>query len=577
MSIYGRLLYFLGEIRKEIIGKIMLTLAVSVTYIVQAVFMAKTVNAILADPAITGIVGPMLIVAAAILVRSGLLRIGETYTKTVAEKIKGRLRQLIQAHIFKLGPGQMNEKRSGEVTALMLDGIENLEPFFVSYVPQVFSVVITAIFAFIYLGKYDMFTTLILMGAMLLCVAVPFVMIPLVERNIDSYWAQYSKLTSQYIDVIQGMTTLKTLNAEETMGETITKDATAFWKRSIRNTGISLANSALMLTLTGVTSSLCVLISAYRAYAGIVPVTTVSLFLFMTIECARPLYDLNRYWHSSFLGLSTAKGLFQILDTIPKVVDNDRRLEGGINDKPSISLENVSFSYIEGEEVLKDVSFDIPGGKKTAIVGRSGAGKSTLFNLLLRHYDPAEGRVLINGEDLKDYGISYLRSKETAVFQDTFLFYGSIEDNIRISKPEATDEEVRKAAELANAKTFIEKTPEGYKTLVGERGLMLSGGERQRISIARAVLKASPILLLDEATASVDADSEKLIQDAIDNLATGCTTVIIAHRLSTVKNADNIVVMDNGRVAEQGTHKELMEKKGTYYELVRAQEEFENA
>lgn len=198
------------------------------------------------------------------------------------------------------------------------------------------------------------------------------------------------------------------------------------------------------------------------------------------------------------------------------------------------------------------------------------------MSLLIRFYDPDEGRITINGMDMKDYSLGYMQGSIAAVFQDTFLFHGTVAENIRMSRPDATDREVREAAIMARANDFIENLPEGYNTVIGERGLTLSGGERQRLSIARAILKDSPILVLDEATASVDAESEKLIQTAIDELSGRKTAVIVAHRLSTIRNADNIIVMDDGMVAEQGTHEELIAAGGIYHELVKAQEEIKN-
>lgn len=576
MNVYVRLLGFLGGIRNEIAGKTLLGLAISATYLVQAVLMAQIVNLVFGSAGAAELFSRLAAVAAAILIRSFLMKTGETYTRTMAQKIKGKIRAAVLEHMFRLGPGQMNEKRSGEVTSLVLDGVEALEHFYVSFIPQVFTVLAVGGFSFFYLLRLDPLTSWVLIGAMVFCVVVPIATIPLVEKNIGAYWENYSRLTAQYIDAVQGLTTLKTLDAEESMGRTLEKEATAFWHRSIRNTGISLSNASLMLVLTSVTSSITVVIAALRAYNGTIDAAAVPLFLFLTVECARPLFDLNRYWHSSFLGLSTAKGLFDLMDTRPNIVDKDGAAESGIEEMPEIVFENVSFSYAGSEDVLKNVSLRIPAGSKTAIVGRSGSGKSTIVNLLMRFYEPQEGRITINGKDMKDYGLAYLQSRMSAVFQDTFLFYGTVADNIRMSRPDATDEEVRAAAKLARADMFIDGLPQGYDTVVGERGLTLSGGERQRISIARAILKDSPVMILDEATASVDAESEKLIQAAIDELSGKRTSVIVAHRLSTVREADSIIVLENGSVAEQGTHDELLAKKGIYHELIRAQEEIKN-
>ena len=573
---YIRLLKYIKELRGEVLKKTLLSLCLTFTYIIQAIAMARIVNMLFEGSRLSAMTGEFIVVIAAISLRAVAVKINETFTKTMAEKIKGSLRYSVLSHIFRLGPGQMTEKRSGEVTSLMVDGIESLEPFFVNFLPQVITVITTGIFAFIYLGRYDIKGAILLIAAMVLCVLIPFLTVPIVEKNINNYWEDYSRLTSQYIDAVQGITTLKTLDAEESMGETLEKDATAFWHRSIRNTGISLSNSAVILVLTAVTSSLSVVYVALRAHMGIVPVSAVTLFLFLTVECARPLFDLNRYWHSSFLGISTARGLFAILDTEPKVKEAGNPVNEGLEGKPEIEFSHVDFSYTGTEDVLHDVSFTIPAGSRTAIVGRSGSGKSTLINLMLRFYEPGSGAIKYNGKDIREYGIDYLESKISAVFQDSFLFYGNIMDNIRMAKPDASDEEVINAAKMANVDEFVSALSDGYDTIVGERGFTLSGGERQRVSIARAILKDSPILLLDEATASVDAENEQKIQHSLDMLSRDRTSVIVAHRLSTVQNADKIIVMDKGRVVEEGTHDELLKKGGIYHSLVKAQEEVKN-
>ena len=575
MNVYGKLLWYVSEIKREIAVKTLLLLASSATYILQAILMASVVNLVFSDGSLKSILVRVAVVVAAILVRGFILRYIETYTRIMAARIKEKLRMSLLSKIYDLGPGYMSGKRSGKVTSLVLDGIEALEPFYVRYVPQIITVLVSGTFVFCYLVRYDAVSALALIASMLLCVIVPLATVPAMERTVTDYWTDYSTLTSQYIDSIQGMTTLKTLDAEQSMGEVLRRDATAFWKRSIRNTGISLSNSALMFILTSVTSSLTVVLAAIRAMHGIVPATAVTAFLFLAVECARPMIELNSAWHASFLGMSVAKEMFGLMEMDPPVKDPEDPVLLDVSDRlPEIRFDAVRFSYPgREEEVLHGVTFAVPPGSTTAVVGPSGAGKSTILSLVLRFYDVTGGSVTFNGTDIRRYALRALQDQIGVVFQDTYLFYGTIAENIRMARPDASDEEVREAATAANAHDFIMAFPDGYETIVGERGVTLSGGERQRISIARAILKDAPVLLLDEATSSVDAESEALIQSALSELTKQRTTIIVAHRLSTVRGADNIIVLNDGMVAEQGTHSELMAADGVYRSLIRAQEE----
>ena len=245
--------------------------------------------------------------------------------------------------------------------------------------------------------------------------------------------------------------------------------------------------------------------------------------------------------------------------------------------KGEVKFENVSFAYDPERQILKDVSFEVPAGKMVAIVGPSGAGKSTISRILFRFYELTSGRVLIDGQDIRDVTQASLRAAIGMVPQDTVLFNDTILYNIRYGRPEATDAQVREAARLAQIHDFIMTLPQGYDSLVGERGLKLSGGEKQRVAIARTILKSPPILMLDEATSALDSHTEKDIQDALERVARERTSLVIAHRLSTVVHADNIIVLDHGAIVEQGTHLELLARGGLYASLWARQREADQA
>ena len=267
--------------------------------------------------------------------------------------------------------------------------------------------------------------------------------------------------------------------------------------------------------------------------------------------------------------LTSASKVFEILEEEPDVQDIGLPLD--ISIEGEIDVKNITFGYESYNPVLENVSVRIEPGEMIGIVGHSGSGKSTLINLIMRLYDVNEGAIMIDDVNIKDISQNALRSQMGVVLQETFLFSGTVQDNIRYSKPFATEEEVIRAARAANAHDFIINLPEGYNTIVGEKGYSMSGGERQRIAIARAIIHDPKILILDEATASLDTETEKLIQDAMVKLVQNRTTLAIAHRLSTLRNADKLLVLDHGKVAEFGTHSELLANKGIYWKLVMAQ------
>ncbi len=313
----------------------------------------------------------------------------------------------------------------------------------------------------------------------------------------------------------------------------------------------------------GVGMAIVMVMSALEVRAGTQSIGDFVFINAMLMQLSIPLNFIGFIYREIRQGLTDIEQMFDLLDVKQEVVDKPGAPALKI-DKGAIRFEDVHFAYDANRPILKGISFEVPAGKTVAIVGPSGAGKSTISRLLFRFYDVQSGTVSIDGQDVRDVAQESLRKAIGMVPQDTVLFNDTIAYNIRYGRPDATNEEVEKAAELAQISSFIKHLPEGYKSMVGERGLKLSGGEKQRVAIARTILKAPPILILDEATSALDTATEQEIQSALDIVSRGRTTLVIAHRLSTVIGADEIIVLKDGLIAERGTHRMLLKHKGLY-------------
>jgi ATP-binding cassette subfamily B protein len=380
---------------------------------------------------------------------------------------------------------------------------------------------------------------------------------------------------SRAVDSLLNYETVKYFNNEAYEAKRYDENL-ATWERARRKNRLSLfALNGGQATIIALSMTSMMTLAAYRVASGDMTIGDFVLINAFTMQIFMPLNFLGFVYREIRGSLANIENLFTILYKQPQIIDQSDASSLKIS-KGQIRFSQVGFHYAADRPILNNIDFEIAAGQKVAVVGESGAGKSTLVKLLFRFYDPVHGMISIDGQDISQVSQQSLRQQIGIVPQDTVLFNDSIKENIRYGNPDATDEEVRNAMQLAHLSQFVDALPKGWETKVGERGLKLSGGEKQRVSIARTLLKRPPIMLFDEATSSLDSQSEQMILSALQQVAKGHTSLVIAHRLSTVIDADLILVLQQGKIVEKGTHQQLIERGGLYLKLWQAQQQTEH-
>ncbi|KVL93945.1 ATP-binding cassette domain-containing protein [Burkholderia stagnalis] len=562
----GRLWAMMAGVRWRVAAAVALGLVAMGVGILRFVFLGRMLALVFNGAPVRSIAGAAAATAACVLLRAWLDHRRTVLAQHTAGQVQARLRARLFDRIAALGPAWFSGERTGGVMLAVVDGVEQLQTFFGVYLPQLVIAACAPVMIFAVLAWWDVPTAAILLAGALVTLALPQLVHRADRRAALARSAAFNAFGEEFLDAVQGLPTLKAFGQGAAFGEKLARKARALSDSTFWVLALGLLTRFFTDLGTGLGAAAAIAVGAWRVRHGDMSLEALLIVLMAGSEIFRPLRDLRGVLHQGMIGQSAANAIHALLDAPGTAPAAAPRVTGL---RPELVFDGVRFAYPgRRADAHAALSFAVREGETVAIVGPSGAGKSTIVRLLLRQHDAQGGAIRIGGHDVRALDPDQVREMIAVVAQDATLFDGSVADNLRLGRPDASDADMIAAARAANAHDFIMALPDGYATRIGERGLMLSGGQRQRIAIARALLRDAPILLLDEALSSVDAENEALIQQALDRLTRGRTTLVLAHRLSSVIGADRILVLDQGQVVDTGTHAALIARDGPYRRLM---------
>ncbi|MGI5438635.1 ABC transporter ATP-binding protein [Streptomyces shenzhenensis] len=569
------LLHYARPGRRPLMASVAAGVGVSALYVAQSLLLTLAVARGLRHD-LTGAVWACCGALALVTLRAVLVWAREVTAAHAAEHVKTHLRLRLYRHLLSLGPAHVTRQRTGAVLTTLQDSVEALDRFVSIFLPQVLVSVLGGLGIVAVLAVIDPQVAALVAVTALLAASAPRLLRHRLRRMRTDYMRGWRGLSADYLDAVQGLPALKAVGADGHFATRLARGAWDFYRSSLRFTQIGTISAGFVGFFAALGTSAAIGLAAWQYASGDLSLTAVFAVLLLSREAFRPVTELMAAFHAGQAALPADEAIRELLAARPTVPDTGTTPPARTGGPPRVVFDNVRYTYPgQDHPAVDDISLTLEAGTTTAVVGPSGAGKSTLARLLLRFADPdpGTGRITADGVDLRTMPLADWHAQTAVVSQEVFLFHGTVRDNIAFGRADATCEDIEKAARAAHAHDFITALPDGYDTVIGERGLRLSGGQRQRLAIARALLADAPLLILDEATSSVDIAAERAVVDALDQLREGRTVLVIAHRLSTVADADHLVVLTEGRVAEANHPHQLLAEGGAYARLVARQRE----
>ncbi|HEX3630341.1 MAG TPA: ABC transporter ATP-binding protein [Candidatus Dormibacteraeota bacterium] len=556
-------------------GLLAIAVAGSVLYTALSVVPALIIRQMLTVLARPSPLGSLLWLGFAMVIATALMAVARYleggFGHIAAYKVLHDVRMQLYEKLQRLSMGFHTRQQSGTTAAKIIGDVETIEFFTAHAGIQLISAATVPFLLGILMLYFNWRLALVALAPLAVILVILLLFRTAANNAFKRYRDELGRLNGTIIDHIQGVGVLNAFAALGHARRWVDERSEELARAATRANLLHTWYFAGVEWMAAIPVALVLLVGGLMAHSGQLSIPNLVLFVFLTMQLYRPVTELNRQLEGFRNAEAATDRIFDVLNAPIEVAESPA---ARIPKNPGydIRLDHVTFAYDAGRPVLHDVSIDLKEGSVLALVGPSGAGKTTVANLMARFWDPQQGAVRLGGVDLRELPLDYVHSVIGLVLQDVFLFNDTVKANITIGKPDASDAQVEEAANAAYAHEFIEELPNGYDTVIGERGIRLSGGQKQRISIARALLRDAPILILDEATSSVDPEAEHLIQQALARLVADRTVLVIAHRLSTIRQASEIVVLDKGRVVQRGRHDDLVDAPGLYASLYRAQQ-----